>query len=107
MAAGEPRPERSEPPIPYEQNPDRLCLDALLVDDHSRLAYSEVLPGEKDRTFAGFLERAIGYLAAHGITECPHGSLNKPPPNNRLYPTYRPGTPRGWPSVLSGFTDGA
>jgi transposase InsO family protein len=39
-----------------------------LVDDHSRLAYSEVLPDEKGTTCAGFLERAIAYFAAHGIT---------------------------------------
>jgi transposase InsO family protein len=39
-----------------------------LVDDHSRLAYSEILPDEKGSTCAGFLERAIDYLAARGIT---------------------------------------
>ena len=39
-----------------------------VVDDHSRLAYSEVLPDEKGATCAAFLERAIGYFAAHGIT---------------------------------------
>ena len=39
-----------------------------LVDDHSRLAYSEVLPDEKGTTCAGFLERAIAYFADHGIT---------------------------------------
>jgi len=39
-----------------------------LVDDYSRLAYSEVLPDEKGATCAGFLERAIAYFAAHGIT---------------------------------------
>jgi transposase InsO family protein len=39
-----------------------------LVDDHSRLAYSEVLPDEKGPTCAGFLSRAITYFAAHGIT---------------------------------------
>jgi len=39
-----------------------------LVDDHSRLAYSEVLPDEKGTTCAAFLERAIGYFATHGIT---------------------------------------
>ena len=39
-----------------------------LVDDHSRLAYSEVLPDEKGPTCAAFLERAIGYFADHGIT---------------------------------------
>jgi transposase InsO family protein len=38
-----------------------------LVDDHSRLAYSEVLPDEKGPTCAGFLTRAAAYFAAHGI----------------------------------------
>jgi transposase InsO family protein len=39
-----------------------------LVDDHSRLAYSEVLPDEKGPTCAAFLTRAAGYFAAHGVT---------------------------------------
>lgn len=39
-----------------------------LVDDHSRLAYSEVLPNEKGTTCAGFLARAADYFARHGIT---------------------------------------
>nr|WP_274636416.1 IS481 family transposase [Microbacterium bovistercoris] len=39
-----------------------------LIDDHSRLAYSEILPDEKGPTCAAFLERAIVYFAAHGIT---------------------------------------
>lgn len=38
-----------------------------VIDDHSRLAYSEVLPDEKGPTCAAFFERAIGYFAAHGI----------------------------------------
>ncbi len=39
-----------------------------LVDDHSRLAYSEILPDEKGPTCAAFLDRAIGYFATRGIT---------------------------------------
>jgi transposase InsO family protein len=39
-----------------------------LVDDHSRLAYSEILPDEKGPTCAGFLLRAATYFAEHGIT---------------------------------------
>ena len=39
-----------------------------LIDDHSRLAYSEILPDEKGQTCAQFLERAIAYFAEHGIT---------------------------------------
>jgi transposase InsO family protein len=38
-----------------------------LVDDHSRLAYSEVLLDEKGATCAGFLARAAAYFADHGI----------------------------------------
>jgi transposase InsO family protein len=39
-----------------------------LVDDHTRLAYSEILPDEKGPTCAAFLARAAAYFAAHGIT---------------------------------------
>jgi transposase InsO family protein len=38
-----------------------------LVDDHSRLAYSEILPDEKGTTCAAFLLRAAAYFATHGI----------------------------------------
>ena len=38
-----------------------------LVDDHSRLAYSEVLADEKGVTCSAFLLRAAAYFAAHGI----------------------------------------
>ncbi|NLA37035.1 MAG: IS481 family transposase [Actinobacteria bacterium] len=38
------------------------------VDDHSRLAYSEVLPDEKGTTCAAFLTRAADYFAAHGLS---------------------------------------
>ncbi|MEV4734046.1 IS481 family transposase [Saccharopolyspora sp. NPDC049426] len=37
------------------------------VDDHTRLAYAEVLPDEKGTTCAGFLRRAAGWFAQHGI----------------------------------------
>jgi transposase InsO family protein len=39
-----------------------------MVDDHSRLAYSEILPDQTGTTCAAFLTRAAGYFAAHGIT---------------------------------------
>ncbi|MEV0721138.1 IS481 family transposase [Asanoa sp. NPDC050611] len=39
-----------------------------LVDDHSRLAYSEVLPDEKGPTCVEFLRRATAYFRQHGIT---------------------------------------
>lgn len=49
---------------------DRVGFDYVhsLVDDHSRLAYSEALPDEKGATCAEFLMRAADYFAAHGIT---------------------------------------
>ena len=38
-----------------------------LVDDYSRLAYSEILPDEKGATCAAFLRRAADYFTDHGI----------------------------------------
>jgi len=40
-----------------------------LVDDHSRLAYSEILPDEKGATCAAFLRRAAAYFADQGIAK--------------------------------------
>jgi transposase InsO family protein len=37
------------------------------VDDHSRLAYAEVLPDEKGTTCAAFLLRAAEHLREHGV----------------------------------------
>jgi transposase InsO family protein len=39
-----------------------------MVDDHARLAYSEIHPDEKGPTCAEFMHRAAEYFAAHGIT---------------------------------------
>ncbi len=38
------------------------------VDDHSRLAYAEILPDEQGPTCAEFLLRAAAWFAAHGVT---------------------------------------
>ncbi|MGV0071440.1 IS481 family transposase [Mycobacterium colombiense] len=38
------------------------------IDDHSRLAYSEILPDEKGATCAAFLVRAANYFCTCGIT---------------------------------------
>lgn len=38
------------------------------VDDHSRLAYSEIHPDEKVATCADFLTRAAAFFRSHGIT---------------------------------------
>jgi transposase InsO family protein len=50
-------------------NKTRIGYDYVhsLVDDHSRLAYSEILPDEKGLTCAAFLARALNYFADHGI----------------------------------------
>ena len=53
--------ERRDNPVGYD-------YVHSLVDDHSRLAYSEVLPDEKGPTCADFLTRALTYFAQHGIT---------------------------------------
>jgi len=39
-----------------------------VVDDHCRLAYSEILCDEKAGTTTGFFARAIEFFASHGIT---------------------------------------
>ena len=38
-----------------------------LVDDHSRLAYSELHPHERATTVTAFVERGLAFYAAHGI----------------------------------------
>jgi transposase InsO family protein len=38
------------------------------VDDHSRLAYVEVLSDEKALTATGFTQRAVAWFASHGVT---------------------------------------
>jgi transposase InsO family protein len=40
----------------------------VAVDDHSRLAYVEALPDERDPTCAGFLHRAVTWLRGHDVT---------------------------------------
>jgi transposase InsO family protein len=39
-----------------------------VVDDHSRLAYGELLGDERAPTVTAFVERALAWLAEHGIT---------------------------------------
>jgi transposase InsO family protein len=39
-----------------------------VVDDHSRFAYSEILPDERAATTAAFFTRALEDFAAHGVT---------------------------------------
>jgi transposase InsO family protein len=40
----------------------------IAIDDHSRLAYAEVLPDEKATTAIGFLRRARAFFSRYGIT---------------------------------------
>jgi transposase InsO family protein len=39
-----------------------------IVDDHSRLAYAEIHDNQQAATVVGFLERALAFYAAHGIS---------------------------------------
>ena len=39
-----------------------------IIDDHSRLAYTEIHRDEKAATVTAFLERALAFYARHGIT---------------------------------------
>src|SRR5438552_18503654 len=43
-----------------------------VVDDHSRLAYVELHRDERAATVTGFVERALAFFAAHGITAKPY-----------------------------------
>jgi hypothetical protein len=38
-----------------------------IVDDHSRLAYVELLDDERAATVTGFVDRGLAFFAAHGI----------------------------------------
>jgi transposase InsO family protein len=58
------------------------------IDDHTRLAYSEVLPDEKDTTSAAFLHRALAWFASLGI------HVRRVLTDNAL--VYRRGTDWGW-----------
>jgi len=39
----------------------------IVIDDHTRLAYAEVLPGQDKHACAAFLDRAIRWYQRHGI----------------------------------------
>jgi transposase InsO family protein len=39
-----------------------------IIDDHSRLAYTDIHPDEKAATVTAFLSRALDFFAGHGIT---------------------------------------
>jgi transposase InsO family protein len=64
-----------------KRNPDRRALDQagrerktigweyvhVAIDDHSRLAYAEVLPDQKATTAIGFLRRAVAHYRRYGV----------------------------------------
>lgn len=52
------------------RSPRKLGWDVvhIAVDDHSRLAYVEVLPDELGATAAGFMARAIDHFGSQGVT---------------------------------------
>ena len=58
------------------------------IDDHTRLAYSEIHSDERDATSAGFLHRALAWFAAHDI------AVRRVLTDNAL--VYRHGTDWGW-----------
>ncbi len=40
----------------------------VAVDDASRLAYTEIMPDERKQSACAFLDRALAFFAAHGVT---------------------------------------
>ena len=65
----------------------------VAVDDHSRLAYIEALPDERDLTCAAFLHRAATWFHTRGVT------VERVLTDNAL--TYRRG--RNWAAVCVGL----
>jgi len=53
----------------YAHKKARIGFDYVhsVVDDHSRYAYSEILPDEKAPTAAAFFERAVEHFAKRGV----------------------------------------
>jgi transposase InsO family protein len=45
-----------------------VSWEHVAIDDHSRLAYADVLPDERATTAVGFLRRALAHFARYGIT---------------------------------------
>ena len=49
------------------EHPGFLALH-VAVDDHSRLAFTQMLPDQKAETTVGFLHSALSFFAGHGIS---------------------------------------
>jgi transposase InsO family protein len=56
--------------VDHRHKPTPIGFDYVhvAIDDHSRLAYVEVLPDERVDACAGFLTRAVGWFADHHVT---------------------------------------
>jgi transposase InsO family protein len=50
-----------------KQHPGLLALH-VAVDDHSRMAFTQMLPDQKAETTIGFLHSALDFFAIHGIS---------------------------------------
>jgi transposase InsO family protein len=61
--------DRSSSAADRKQQLGQECAHAI-VDDHSRLAYAELLPDERAPTVTAFVERALDHFAQHGISAC-------------------------------------
>ncbi len=49
-----------------QKHPGFLALH-VAVDDHSRMAFTQMLPDQKTETTIGFLQEAVRFFATHGI----------------------------------------
>lgn len=56
------------------------------IDDHTHLAYAQVLPDEKSTTCAAFPTRAAAFFTAHGITRIHRVPTDNPPQPPHLGP---------------------
>jgi transposase InsO family protein len=62
------RPQRVYEPDGRERRTIGWDFVHVAIDDHSRIAYAEVLPDETALSAIGFLRRAVAFYASHGIT---------------------------------------
>lgn len=53
---------------PHSKRPLSIDCMHVAIDDHSRVVYVEALPNEKGVTTANFLERALAFFGAKGVT---------------------------------------
>jgi transposase InsO family protein len=51
-----------------DRSPDGVDYVHAVVDDHSRLAYAEILDDARAKTAVGFLERALAFYVSQGIS---------------------------------------